>query len=222
MPIVSTFIDEQGGTGWKPGSHSYFRLTAVWLPTSEVEAFKDSIRALRRSLHISSDLEFKFAHTHTRLEWRHAFFEAALKYDLRFTACCYDKNHIAPGAIEASEFHWGCATALAAYLRGTYLQAESAKSVVNKKPVLLNELVVVDDNGDRAFLQTIKRAFRGLVSGWQPGAKLVGKVKFRSSEPDAALQLVDMVMGSVGAHLDGDSTWYDRISTRDLGIVRLP
>jgi hypothetical protein len=222
MPVMSTFIDDQGGTGWKPGSHPHFRLSAVWLPTPDVEAFQDSIRVLRKRLHIRSGLEFKFSQTHSRPEWRNAFYQAALQYEFRFTACSYDKKRIDPGSVEASEFHWGCATALAAYLRGTYLRAEAAKGVAEKKSALLNELVVVDDNEDGEFLQTIKMAFRGLRSGWRPGAKLVGKVKFRGSEPNETLQLVDMVMGAVGAHLDGDSTWYNLIASRNLGIVRLP
>jgi len=219
---MATFIDDQGGTGWKPGSHNHFRLTAVWLPTPETEVFRDSVRAFRRRLQIRSDYEFKFSETHSRPEWRRGFFAVALQHDFRFTTCAYDKNRIAPGSIEAAEFHWGCATALAAYLRGTYLRAEAAKGAAEKRRVLLNELVVVDDNKDRDFLRAIKMAFRGLHSGWRPGAKLVGKVKFRGSEPHETLQLADMVMGAVGAYLEGDSTWYDLISTRSLGIVRLP
>jgi hypothetical protein len=31
-----------------------------------------------------------------------------------------------------------------------------------------------------------------------------------------------MVCGAVGAHLDGDSTWYAMIAARDLGITRMP
>ncbi len=222
---MATFIDDQGGTGWKPGSHNHFRLTAVWLPTPNVERFRDAIRALRRRLHIRSDFEFKFSKTHSRPQWRQGFYDAAIQYGFRFTACCYDKNRVAPpGSIEAPEFHWGCAATLAAYLRGTYLQAEAAKGLAEKKPVRLNEPVVVDNMDDREFLKVIKKAFRGLRSGWRPSANLVGVVKFRDSEPEETLQLADMVMGAVGAHIDGDSTWYNYISTKEsnLGVVRLP
>ena len=49
------------------------------------------------------------------------------------------------------------------------------------------------------------------------------KPEFRDSEKDETLQLADMVMGAVGAHLDGDDTWYDLIrqAGRDLGVVKL-
>jgi Protein of unknown function (DUF3800) len=220
---MATFIDDQGGTGWKPGSHDHFRLTAVWLPTPNVEAFKNSIRALRKKLHIRSDLEFKFSKTHSRPQWRQCFYQVALQYHFRFTACCYDKNRIASGSIEAPEFHWGCATALAAYLRETYIRAEAAKRAAEKKLVRLNETVVVDNTDDGEFLKAIKKAFRGL-GGKHPGSNLVGVVKFLDSEPDETLQLADMVMGAIGAHLSGDSTWYNYISTNDsnLGIVYLP
>jgi hypothetical protein len=36
------------------------------------------------------------------------------------------------------------------------------------------------------------------------------------------IQLADMVCGGVGAHLDGDSTWYNMIKSRDLGIICIP
>ncbi len=56
----------------------------------------------------------------------------------------------------------------------------------------------------------------------EPGASLVGKVKFRGSGPDELIQLADMVCGAVAAHLDGESTWYRLIASRDLGITRIP
>lgn len=220
---MPTFIDESGDTGWKPGSLPYFRLAAVWVPTfTEVEACRASIQAVRGKLGMKSDQEFKFARTARRPELRHAFFQAALKHEFRFVVCAYDKIRLPAFSVEASEFHWGCAVTLASYLRETYRHAEELKEMESGKPTLLDELVVVDDNQDHDFLGTIKTAFRALASGWRPGGKLVGKVKFRSSRPEEMIQLVDMVVGAVGEHLDGDSTWYDLISTRSRGIISLP
>jgi hypothetical protein len=31
-----------------------------------------------------------------------------------------------------------------------------------------------------------------------------------------------MIVGAVGAHLDGDSTWFKLIAGQCLGVVRLP
>jgi hypothetical protein len=50
----------------------------------------------------------------------------------------------------------------------------------------------------------------------------VGKVKFRDSEPDEMIQIVDMVLGAVGADLDGDSTWFRLIRGRSAGVIRIP
>jgi len=220
---MATFIDEQGGIGWKPGSHRHFRLTAVWLPTPRVEAFAESIRELRRQLHLKTDFEFKFAETHDRPEWRIPFYQTAINCGFFFTTCSYDKTRIIPaGSIEKDEFFWGCATTLAAYLRQVYLRAEMEKCDKEGKPVPLREQVMVDDNEDPKFLKAIKTAFRGLKSGSCPKTNLIGQVRFRDSESNDMLQLADMVMGAVGAYLDGANHWYNHISARDLGVVRLP
>jgi Protein of unknown function (DUF3800) len=222
-PVMPTFIDESGDTGWKPGSLPYFRLAAVWLPTHQaVEACRQSIHAVREKLGLKKNAEFRFARTASHPERRRAFFNAALEHEFRFVVCAYDKTRLVSGSVESSEFHWGCAVTLAAYLRPTYLAAEKAKELTSGRQALLDELVVVDDNQDKEFLTTIKKMFRGLASGWRSGGKLVGKVKFRGSQPDEMLQLVDMVVGAAGAHLDGDSTWYNLIGERSLGVVYLP
>lgn len=220
---MPTFIDESGDTGWKLGSLPYFRLAAVWMPTfAAAEACRASIQAVRVQLGMKADEEFKFARTARWSERRREFFRAALRHEFRFVVCAYDKHRLPAFSVEKSEFHWGCAVTLASYLRDTYRHAEQLKGVEAGKPTLLDELVVVDDNQDNDFLRTIKIAFRALASGWRPGGKLVGKVKFRGSSPDEMLQLADMVIGAVGEWIDGDSTWYDLISARSLGVVCLP
>ena len=80
----------------------------------------------------------------------------------------------------------------------------------------------MDDNGDKKFLDVVKKQFRELKSGRRPNAPLVGKIRFGGSAPDELLQLADMVCGAVGAYVDGDSVWYDVIAERDLGITAIP
>ena len=89
--------------------------------------------------------------------------------------------------------------------------------------ILLCEPVVVDDNKDPEMLTAIEHAFHALRSGRDSNAILTNKPKFRDSEKDEAVQLADMVMGAIGAHLNGDSYWYDLIRQggRDLGVVEL-
>jgi len=71
-------------------------------------------------------------------------------------------------------------------------------------------------------LGIIKRKFRELRSRVHPGAPLVGKLKFRGSGPEELIQLADMVCGAVGDFLEGDPSYYQIISARDLGITRIP
>jgi hypothetical protein len=220
---MATFIDDQGGTDWKPGSHTHFRLTAAWLPTLNVVPFQEAVRDLRKAFGLRENYEFKFVKTHRRPELRSRFYALAGDFGLRFTTCALDKKRIRPGSIEAFTFHQICATVMAVNLRKTYREAESARCTALGEPVLLCEPVIVDDNKDPGMLKAIEEAFCGLRSGRDPQEKLTNKPKFRDSEKDAAVQLADMVMGAVGAHLDGDSFWYDRIRQdgRDLGVVEL-
>jgi hypothetical protein len=222
---MPTFIDESGDTGWKPGSRPYFRMGAVWLPTPDVvAACRKSIQAVRANLGLKSDYEFKFAQTSSHPQRCTAYFQAVLEHEFRFVVCAYDKHRIdPPGSVEAPDFHRGCAVTLASHLRANYLAAEELKGLKRGgKPRLLEELVVVDDNQDKDFLAAIKSAFRAPESGRQPGARLIGKVKFRASRPDEMIQLVDMVLGAAGAHLGGKSRWYRQIENRSLGLICLP
>lgn len=220
---MATFIDDQGGTGWTPGSHTHFRLAAAWLPTANVGPFKAGVQSLRRELSLRADYEFKFSKTHNNPEWRSKFYGLALDLGLRFTACGFDKLRIRPGSVEPFTFHQVCAVALAVHLRRTYLAAEEAWCAAKKKAALLCEPILVDDNKDAAMLRAIEEAFRALRSGRDPAVLLTNKPKFRDSEKDETVQLADMVTGAVGAYLDGDSTWFNviRQNDRNLGVVQL-
>jgi len=218
---MATFIDEQSGTSWTPGSHPHFRLAAAWLPTQNVSVFQDEVRQLRRVLGVRSDFEFKFAKTHQRPDWRFRFYNLSIDLGLKFAACAFDKNRIVPGSYTSSQFYQAGATVLAADLCATNREAEAARCATMGKPMLLQEPIAVDDNKDARMLSAIGEAFRALRSGRDLRSALTIKPVFRDSAKDEALQLADMVMGAVGAHLDGDSEWCDLIrhGGRELGIV---
>jgi hypothetical protein len=219
---MPTFIDESGDTGHNPDSANYFRLAAIWVPTQDAaEAFRANVQQLRRDLGLPERYEFKFAKTGSHPERREAFFRAAMRHAFRFAATSLDKRTEDWRTADRRAIHWACAVSLAVTLGPTYREEEAARALAGTdRP--LNELVVVDDNQDKAFLAVIKKKFRELASARRPGRPLVGKVKFRGSGPDELLQLADMVCGAVGAHIDGDSTWYGMIAARDLGIMRIP
>ncbi len=213
---MPTLIDESGDTGHSRDSLPYFRLATVWMPDLDAAtAFREAIRALRDELHLGRSLEFKFAATSSYPERRRAFFERALKHPFQFAFCGIDKTTRYWRHAPAEEQHWATATSLAVCLRPIYHGAEQPS-----RP--LRDDVLVDDNGDRAFLKAINRAFRGLRSQLHPNASMVAKARFRGSAADEVMQLVDMVCGAAGACLDGDSLWYDLIRERCLGLIRLP
>ncbi len=172
---------------------------------------------------LRADYEFKYSKTHNYPERRSPFYGLAIDLGLRFTVCAFDKLRITLGSVEPHMFHQICAVSMAAHLRTTYLEAETDWCAKNKKSVLLCEPIVVDDNKDPAMLLAIEGAFRALKSGRDPAAILTNKPRFRDSEKDETVQLADMVMGAVGAHLDGDNTWFDviRRNNRNLGVVQL-
>jgi hypothetical protein len=145
-----------------------------------------------------------------------------MHYPFRFAVASVDKQQADWQAAPGPVIHWACIVSLAASLRSVYLAEEASRAAAQGGNRPLKELVVVDDNKDGKFLALLKQKFREMRSGVRPGSPLVGKVKFRGSGPDELIQLADMICGAVGAYLDGDATWYDLISARDLGTTHIP
>jgi hypothetical protein len=215
---MPTFIDESGETGLVS---PYFRLAAVWLPTQEAaEAYRECVRRFQRECGLEG-YEYKFSKT-TQWDRREAYYRTAMQHPFRFAVAAVNKQHPVWRAAGGPVIHRACVASLAAAFCPVYLGEEDRRAAAGGGRQPLNELVVVDDNKDRDFLGLIKAKFREMRSGVKPGGALVGKVKFRGSGPDELLQLADMVCGAVGKHLDGDSTWYNSISDRDLGISYIP
>jgi hypothetical protein len=215
---MPTFIDESGETG---EVSPYFRLAAVWLPTqAAVEEYRTAIQQFQLEIGLQG-YEFKSSKGHAP-ERRAAYFRAAMRHPFRFAAASVDKQHSEYRNAGRSVIHRACAVSLASCLRVTYLEEEARRvaQVGGNHP--LNELVVLDDNQDRAFLAVVKEKFRALKSEVRPGSPLVGKVKFRGSGPEELIQLADMVCGAVGEYLDGNGSFYEIISERDVGIIRIP
>ena len=218
---MPTFIDESGDTGHSRTSSRFFRLAAVWMPSlAGADSFRAAVRELHRTrpdLHLDRGFEFKFARTHSSPERRRAFFELALNFDFKFVVCSIDKTAGHWRTAPAGEQHWATAAVLSAYLHDIYLAAQATQP---GRP--FHDPVLVDDNRDRRFLAIVRREFRGLTSRLYPGSSLVRNPRFRGSQPDAVMQLVDMVCGAAGCFLDGDREWFELIESRCLMLMRLP
>ena len=216
---MPTFIDESGDTGADPiASSAHFRLAAVWVPTAEqAEAIRDGIRSVRKQLKLPNLYEFKFSKTSHYPETRRVFFEAVMKFEFQFAASSIDKSGDDWLLADRHRYFRASSVALAASLRSTYLHALEARQAQGATQHL-NDLVIVDDNEDAKFLGMIKETFRDLGSVFEPRRFLIGKVRFGGSKPDELIQLADMVCGAVGSHLDGNSTWFNMIESRSLGV----
>jgi hypothetical protein len=155
--------------------------------------------------------EFKYAKPHRNPDLRRSFLAEAMTLEFRFAVSNLDKTQTDWTLASRIEQHWACVTELAAMLRPTYRQAARCQ----RSP--FKDFIVVDDNGDRAFLALVKRQFRGLRSPHPSGSSMIDKVAFRSSDSDEMLQLVDMVCGAAGEMIDGGSREsYDQTADRDL------
>lgn len=186
---MPTFIDESGDTGLNPDpANCHFRLAAVWVPsTAEADAIRASIRAVRCAMipPLSAEFEFKFSKLGGHPDRRSAFFHAVMRHEFRFAVASIDKRVGEWRAAAPAEFHAATSVCLAAALRMTYRTADEKRGFGTS----LRELVIVDDNMDRAFLQIVKQKFRGLSSP-RGGSGGKGQVpRIRSGR-----------VGSVGGH----------------------
>lgn len=210
---MPTFIDGSGDTGRKRHSAPYFRLGAVYLPSAAAaNAFRAGVTQLRADLGLRAGYEFKYHRTEHHPDRRAAFFDAALAHGFRFVVCCVDKTAGPWRAATKADLLYAATMYLAATLRPVYVAAEAVTGRALREPVL------ADDCEDPVFLDALRHAFRGLESVAEPGVPFVLRPDFGDSANDECLQLVDMVCGAVGDHIEGRGLWYGRIRSAGLGV----
>lgn len=216
---MPTFIDESGCCGFEPTSFPYFRLVAVWFPTGEsAEACRESIEKVRQQLRLPEGYEFHYA-SKVSDAIREAFFNAVAGHEFCFVAVHFDKP-AKPGALDKEGLFRACIPVLTENLLDRYQYAEELKSCDRGRPVRLAEKVIPDDNQDPFYLKVLKDYFFGLQSA--SGKSLVGDVKPARSHTDRLLQLADMICGAVGAHLGGNSRFFQLIRGNAIRVVKLP
>jgi hypothetical protein len=209
---MPTFIDESGDVGFEPDSARYFRLAAVWVPSSDAAAaFRNTVRELRLRHHLPNDYEFKYFSTRKIPIVCEEFFRMALGQSFRFSVCCIDKTAEQSLITNRRAIHYLSSMSIATAMRHVYVGDHRH-----------NEPVTVDDNGDSTFLATITHAFRGIQSGGRP---LVGHPRFKDSKSDELLQLADMTCGAVGQHVErypcdnqDEPCWYEIIKSAGIGV----
>jgi hypothetical protein len=178
--IMPTFIDESGDTGPNPDQTSrHFRLAAVWVPSQAIAAaLRASIQQVRQNLNLRANYEFKFSKTWSHQHHRQAFFQAVMMHEFRFAVSSIDKRDGDWATATKQAFHWASTVSLAGSLRQTYLAAHRAM-VAGGRNRPLDELVVVDDNQDKGFLQMVReRHSEGSVRHTSLGCILLEKSSF--------------------------------------------
>lgn len=210
---MPTFIDESGSTSYHPGSTSYhpdsqpyFRLCAVWVPPDRADELRAGLASVRAALGLPAGYEFKYHKTQHRPERLRAFFGVALACGVRFASACIDKTREPWVGRGPLDFFYGTAMPLACSLRATYCEELARAGRLRRDPV------AVDDNSDRAYLDCVRHAFRGVHSPQQPGVPLAQKPRFANFRTAELLQLPDMIGGAVGDLLDGRPEWYELVA----------
>jgi Protein of unknown function (DUF3800) len=215
---MPTFIDESSDIGFQPDSAPYFRLAAIWVPSSdEAAGFRRAVAEIRFRHNLATDYEFKFAETGRMKAVCEEFFRSALSHHFRFSVCCIDKRAEESEIRTKKQLHYLSSMSIATAMRQVYERDDDTGRRRSKEPV------TVDDNGDRKYLDTLDHAFRDMMSS--AGTPLVGRPRFKDSHSDELIQLADMTCGAVGQHIENypcrdrvTRCFYDLIRPAGLGV----
>lgn len=161
------------------GSSPYFCILAVVFPDLfSADACERAIIGHRREMKRSPGYEFHF--TNSANFARTAFLQCVAQEQFSYDAFVIDKKRLySPKFNDAKHFY------------------EFAAKLVcdNAGSVMTNAKVVIDKNGDRAFLKRLQTSLK-LLTGAN-GSQIVKKVTMQDSKSNDLVQLADMVCGAV-------------------------
>jgi Protein of unknown function (DUF3800) len=210
---MPTYIDESGDTGTKDGATPYFRLGAVIFESvAHAEQYTDCLSSLRESLRLPSSFEFRFASTGHPT--RTKFFQAIAAMSFSFVVSSLQKSVLVPGDRNKQAVREKTIRGLIKHLETQYLLLEDRLGSLRG----LKELVIVDQCDDPTFMRLLKDHFKPLTATRSCGRKLVRDIRSGKSHSEPCLQLVDMICGAIGKHLDGRSDYYDLLQCKN-GVI---
>lgn len=214
---MPTFIDEGGEIGVKATSARHFRLVAVCFESeARVNPCVQELGGLIPALGLPATFEFHFSkNTHNQ---KTAFFSTLSGHDFSFVATHFDKDAGDRVSLTQDAVRYETLNALARRLKEMYRCWEGQRTA----SAGLNERILYDECQDPSYEKAIKTAFAGLGSSNGRGGKLIRSIKSGKSKAELRLQIADMVCGAVGLHLNGDSTYYDMIRSKEHAILVLP
>ena len=210
---MPTYIDESGDTGIKKGSTPYFRLAAVFFEdTIQIERMSERLSDLRTDLGLPRSYEFRFAKTVHDI--RMAFFKAVAAEPFRFIVSSFDKHRFDFGKLTKDIVKEKTIHGLIKHLGERYLIVDECLG----SPGGLKELIVYDECDDPAFERALRDGFKPFSAARSSGRRLIRDIRPGKSKADPGIQLVDMVCGATGKHIDGHSVYYDLIRSKTWAI----
>jgi len=210
---MPTYIDESGDTGTKKGSAPYFRLAAVFFEdTIQIERFSERLSALRTELGLRQLYEFRFSKTVHDI--RMAFFKVAAAEPFHFIVSSFEKHTFDYGKLTKDVVKEKTIDGLIKHLGECYLTVEEC---LNSRGGL-KELIVYDACDDPAFERALRDGFKTISATRSCGRRLIRDIKPGKSKSDPGIQLVDMVCGATGKHIEGQSIYYNLISNKAWAI----
>jgi Protein of unknown function (DUF3800) len=210
---MPTYIDESGDTGMKAGATPYFRLGAVVFESlAHAEQYADCLSSVRESLRLPSTFEFRFASAGhpTRMK----FFQSIASMPFSYVVASLQKSVLVPWDRNKQSIRDKTIRGLVKHLETQYQRLDDRSGL----PQGLKELVVVDQCDDPTFIRLLKDHFRPLMATRPCGRRLVRDIRWGKSHSEPCLQLVDMICGAIGKHLDGRSDYYDLLRCKN-GVI---
>jgi hypothetical protein len=210
---MPTYMDESGDTGTKKGSTPYFRLAAVFFEdTTQIDHVSQRLSAIRTELGLPQSYEFRFARTvhHIRM----AFFKAVVATPFHFVVSSFEKHSFDHGTLTKDVIPDQTIRALIKHLGEWYLLVEECRGL----PAGLKELIVYDECDDPNFERALRDGFKPLSTMRSSGGRLIRDIRPGKSKSDPGIQLVDMVCGATGKHIDGQSDYFNLIKSKALAI----
>ena len=138
------------------------------------------------------------------------FFKAAAAAPFHFIVSSFNKHAFDFGKLTKDIVRDKTIDGLIKHLGKRYLNVEGFLN----SPGGLKELIVYDECDDPAFERALRDGFKPFNASRSSGRRLIRDFRPGKSKADPGIQLVDMVCGATGKHIDGLSVYYDLIRTK--------
>lgn len=189
--FMLVFIDDSGDAGFKlnKGSSRFFVISAVIFDDNlEAEKTAVAIKEIKRKLHFSDWVEFKF--NKSRRNVREEFLKTVNQFDFKIRCLVIDKKIIKSQELKnnRNSFYGYAIKTLLKYNNNSILDAS----------------IKIDGSGDRVFRKSFLTYLRKQLNSKQ--CKIARNCKLIDSKNNVLIQMADMIAGSIRRFYDNDKT----------------